>query len=141
LEESAKVHLEFGNRHEYLFARVRLGYVALREGNLAEARQIFAETVQEFQKDKYIAGTVFALEGIASLYVIANKVDYTARLVGWADATREKIGDLRLRLEQEDINQVIYACLTKMGESEYEKAYEKGQTMSLDQAITYALES
>ena len=140
-KESAKMHLVFGNRHEYLWARVRLGYVALRQGNLDESNQIFSESAQVFQKAKDTMGVVVALEGMASGYVETDQPDYAACLVGWTDAAREKIGASRLRLEQENIHQIISVCLTKIGEVAYENAYDRGRRMSLDQALTYALES
>jgi predicted ATPase len=140
-EESAKTHLEFGNRHEYLWARARLGYAALRQGNFEEANQIFSETAQDFQKDKHTSGVVFALEGLACSYVAMNKTDQAACLVAWTDATREKIGDGRLLLEQEDINQIMAACVAMLGEVAFLDIYEKGKKMSLDEAVAYALES
>jgi predicted ATPase len=139
-EESAKTHLKFGNRHEYLWARAHLGSVAVRQGNLEEANQIFSETARDFQKDKHISGVVFALEGKAGSYVAMDKTDYAACLVGWTDATREKIGDSRLLLEQEDINQIMATCIATMGEVAFSNAYGKGKTMSLDEAVAYALE-
>jgi predicted ATPase len=139
-EESAETHLEAGNRHEYLWARVRLGFVALRQGNLEEANQIFSETAQDFRKDKHTSGVVFALEGLAGSYVAMDKTDYAACLVGWTDATREKFGDSRLLLEQEDINQIMATCIATMGEVAFSNAYGKGKTMSLDEAVAYALE-
>jgi tetratricopeptide (TPR) repeat protein len=139
-EESAKTHLKFGNRHEYLWARAHLGFVALRQGNLEEANQIFSETARDFQKDKHTSGVVFALEGKAGSYVAMDKTDYAACLVGWTDATREKFGDSRLLKEQEYINQVLATCIATMGEVAFSNAYRKGKTISLDEAVAYALE-
>jgi predicted ATPase/DNA-binding SARP family transcriptional activator len=128
-----------GNRMEYLWYRVRLSYVALREGNLTEAQRLFAESARDFQKNKQDRGIVFALEGMASLYVAIKKPDFAARLIGWADATREKIDDTRPTVEQADVDKLIAACLAKMGEVAFSDAYDEGQKMSLDEAIAYAL--
>jgi len=128
-----------GNRMEYLWSRVRLSYVALREGNLTEAQRLFAESARDFQKNKQDRGIVFALEGMASLYVAIKKPDFAARLIGWADATREKIDDTRPTVEQADVDKLIAACLAKMGEVAFSDAYDEGQKMTLDEAVAYAL--
>ena len=135
-----KISVEFGHRLDYLWARVHLGYVVLREGSIAEAREIFGETVQDFQKDKNIIGVVFTLEGMAGLYVTTNKLAWAARLIGWADAVRKEINDIRPLLEQGDVDKIIAACLAKMGEVAFSDAYDEGQKMTMDEAVAYALE-
>ena len=81
-----------GHRAGFLWTDVRLGYVVLREGNLVEGRQqIQPEVTLNFQKDQNPGGVAFTLEGIASLHVTLGNANLAARLIGWADATREKI--------------------------------------------------
>jgi len=138
-QESARMFVEYGDRHEYLWVHVRVGYVALREGNLEEARHIFTEIAQDFQKDKYMIGAIFALEGMAGMYAAVNKTEFAACLVGWADETREKIGDLRPPLEQADVDQIISDCIAKMGEAAFSKTYKEGRKLTLDEAVGYVL--
>jgi predicted ATPase/DNA-binding XRE family transcriptional regulator len=139
-QKSARMFIEYGNRHDYLWAHVRVGYVALREGNVTEAQQIFTETAQDFQKDNVTLGAAFALEGMAGIHIGVNKPDYAARLIGWADATREKFGDLRPPLEQADVDKIIAACIVAMGEAAYGAEYAEGSKLTLDEAVAYALE-
>jgi non-specific serine/threonine protein kinase len=140
LQESLLATSETGNRMSYLWVRARLGHAGLRAGKLEEARSIFDETARSFQGDRYSAGTVFTLEGMAYLYFLVGKLDQSARLIGWADATRETIRDPRVPLEQADVDRIIAACLTKMGEVAFSDTYDDGQKMSLDEAVTYALQ-
>ncbi|HUF00757.1 MAG TPA: BTAD domain-containing putative transcriptional regulator [Anaerolineales bacterium] len=130
---------ERGNRMSYFWAQVRLGHVLLRSGSLTEAHQVLTETAQNFEKDGYTIGAVFALEGMAELFVSVGKPEHAARLIGWADLTREKIQDTRPDIEQADADKVIAACLAKMGEAAFSDAYDEGQAMTLDQAVGYAL--
>ena len=138
--EVAKIGVEFGDRQDYHWAHVRLGYVALREGNLAEARLLLNETARGFQKDKYDIGVVFTLEGLAGLYAAMDKPQHTAQLIAWADATREKIGNPRYLIEQVDVDRIIALCLTKMEKAEFSAAYDEGKKMTFDEAVRYALE-
>ncbi|RPJ18852.1 MAG: tetratricopeptide repeat protein [Chloroflexi bacterium] len=122
----------------YLWVHVRLGYVALYAGNFDEARDIFLETSQNFQKDKYTVGALFALEGMAALYSEAGNPRHAAQLIGWADATREQISDPRPLLEQVDVDKTIAACLIKLGEVAFSDAYDDGTTMTLAEAVAFA---
>jgi hypothetical protein len=123
----------------YLWARVYLGYVALTAGNLMEARTIFEETSRKFHQDGNKIGVVFALEGLARLSVAVGKPERAAYLVGWADATREKISNPRPFLEQANVDQSIAACLVRIGEVAFSDAYDAGKKMTLDEAMAYAL--
>jgi predicted ATPase/DNA-binding SARP family transcriptional activator len=130
---------ERGNRMSFLWAQLRLGHVFLRSGNLTEAHEVLAETAQNFGKDGYTIGAVFSLEGMAELFATVGKAEYAARLIGWADLTREKIQDTRPNYEQANVDKVIAACLAKLGEAAFSDAYDKGQEMSLEEAVAYAL--
>src|SRR6266498_136200 len=140
LMEALEISEELGARMHSLWCRTHLGYLALREGNITEAHDIFAQTTQNFQKDQSVIGVVFSLEGIAGLYVIVDKSNMATRLIGWADASRKKLGDPRPLLEQADVDKIIAACLAKMGEVAFSDAYDEGQKMTNEEAVAYALE-
>jgi hypothetical protein len=95
--------------------------------------------LQEFLNDRSEIGVVFNVEGMAGLYVAVGKAGYAARLIGWADMMRDKIGDARSFLEQADVDRIIAACIVKLGEAIFSDAYEAGKKMMLDEAVAYAL--
>ena len=130
---------ESGDRIMYLWARSHLGHLALRQGNLSEARDIFSETTRGFFQGKNDIGIIFNLEGVAGLYAAAHKHKQAAILIGWSDAAREKIGDRRPPIEQDDVDRDIAACLAKIGEVAFAEAYEEGKAMSFDEAVEFAL--
>ena len=138
-QENVRIAKELGNRLDYLWSSARAGYVELHAGNLTEARRIFVETTQEFQKDRYTIGIVVSLEWMASLYIAVGKAEYAARLIGWADATREGIGNTRPLLEQADVDRDIAAVVTKIGRDAFQDAYNKGQVMTIDEATAFTL--
>lgn len=136
LQEALASAEEKGNRMSYIWLRVRLGYAALHAGHLEEARALLVESAQNFYEDNYATGAVFALEGMAALYIAVGKPERAARLIGLADAVRTKIHDDRPNLEQADVDKIIAACLAKMGEIEFSDAYDEGQKMTLDEAVS-----
>ena len=124
----------------YHWAQVRLGHVLLRSGNLTEAHQVLMEAAQNFAQDSYSVGVIFALEGMAELFVAVDKPEYTAQLIGWADLMRDEIQDTRPEIEQANIDKLIAACLAKMGEAAFSDAYDQGQALTLDEAVRFALD-
>jgi predicted ATPase/DNA-binding XRE family transcriptional regulator len=140
MQESIAMSQEIGHRNNYLWSRARLGYIILRQGDMLEARAIFSETAQDFKNDHIEIGVVYTLEGLASLSVLTGNPDKATRLIGWADTTRKKIGDLRPPIEQTDMDQDIAACRLALGEVVFLHAYEAGRVMTLEQAVAYALE-
>jgi predicted ATPase/DNA-binding SARP family transcriptional activator len=140
LEEDMAAAKDLGHHMKYFWDRTLLGHVIVHQGKIIEARDIFYETMQEFFNVKEEMGVVFALEGTASIYVRVGKPEHAARLIGWADVTREKLGDKRPLIEQADVDKVIAACIIKMGEAAFSDAYDEGQKMTLDEAVAYALE-
>lgn len=68
---------ELGNRMGYLWTRVHLGHVALRAGDLAEARTIFDEATEGFQKDVNTIGVVFAVEGMAGFSLAVGQAAFS----------------------------------------------------------------
>jgi tetratricopeptide (TPR) repeat protein len=128
-----------GERMMALWFRAHLGYVTLKQGDLIEARAHFTKCVNQFLQDQVEIGAVFAIEGMASLYVVVSQPERAARLIGWADMMRKKLTDPRPPLEQSNVDKDIAACLVKMGEVAFSDGYDHGQGMTMDAAVKYAL--
>jgi hypothetical protein len=107
---------------------------------MQEARRLFTETVQGFQKDSNIMGVVFGVEGIATLLIAAGQPEKAARLIGWADVTREQIPDVRPPIEEADMYRNMAAILSRIGPSAFEVAYDEGRSLTLEQAVAFALQ-
>jgi len=97
------------------------------------------ETVENFRANGNKNGLTFTLDKMASLYVIVNKPEIAAHLIGWSDATRKEIGDPRPRIEQADLDRDIAAIKARIGSSAFEVAYDSGQGMTLDEAVALVL--
>jgi hypothetical protein len=138
LQEMLVTAEETGNTMSQFWAKLRLGYVALHSGNLAEAHQFLKEAAHKFEADGHKVGVMSALEGMAGVYSTAGKSEYAARLIGWSDAFRLKRSDPRPNIEQADMDKVIAACLAKIGETAFSDAYDEGKNMSLEEAFAFA---
>lgn len=107
----------------------------MHEGNTNQARKIFSETVQEFQKIKETIAVVCTLEGTTRILAASGNLVETARLIGWVDATRQEIHAPRTLLEQGYLDTAITACISTMGKDAYADAYVEGQLLGMDEAV------
>jgi hypothetical protein len=118
-----------------LWGRARLAQVAVHEGSLAEAHQILVDVIENFHAAQNNNGLSFALDKMASLYVLTDRLEAAARLIAWSDANRRDIGDPRPRIEQEEVDRDIATIKAKIGSSAFKVAYDSGRKMTLDEAV------
>ena len=139
LEEDIATQEEVGNRMGFLWGRTRLAQVALHQGSTAEAQNILVDVIESFHADRNKYGLAFALDRMASLYVVIHNPKAAAQLIGWSDATRKEIGDPRQRLQQDELARDIAAIIAKIGAAAYRASHHSGQKMALDEAVALAL--
>jgi predicted ATPase/transcriptional regulator with XRE-family HTH domain len=139
LENNAEHLEEVGNRMGVLWARARIAYVVLREGNLEESHRLLTDAIENFHADRNKSGLAFALDKMASLYVATDKPELAARLIGWSDMTRQEIGDPRPFIEQADLDLDIASIKAKIGSSAFEVAYHSGWEMTLNRVVASAI--
>ena len=63
-----------------------------------------------------------------------------AVLLGAADSLRAGIDSLATPVDRADFEPVLTAARVQLGEARFKAAWAKGQAMTLEQAIVYALE-
>ena len=124
----------------YLWSFANLGYIALREGNMAQAKEMFSLAIQQFQKAGSLIGIVFAIEGLASLHVHQERFARATQLLGWAGAMREKISDQRPPVEQASVEKDLAVIHSKVDDAECTRLSAEGRDLTIEQAIALALE-
>ena len=124
----------------HLWPLVNMGFVALHEGNMVEAKEKFNLTIRQFQKVNSLIGMIFAIEGLANLHVRQNQPGHAARLLAWTDAMRERINDPRPPVEQAWVERDLAVIHSKIDESEFINFSAEGRTMPMEQAIDLALQ-
>jgi hypothetical protein len=80
------------------------------------------------------------LEGIAAVLAVRGNPHRAARLFGAADTVRQETGVVRYAADRGSYGQDVAAVRTRLGEPASAVAWAEGRTMSLEQAIGYALE-
>ena len=92
------------------------------------------------RKADLMIGLVYALEGLASLYVTQGQVERAARLFAWTDAMREKLGDHRPPVEQNSVENDLAVIRSKVDENEFANFSAEARTMTVKQANYFALQ-
>jgi len=117
-----------------------LGHVALNESNFVTARELYTEAVllaREVGSKRYM---IIPLVGWAGLARAQGQLERATRLSGAVEALCESIGS---RLEQEDQFEhecTISAAHSQLDEVTFNQLWRGGRGMTLEQAITFALE-
>jgi tetratricopeptide (TPR) repeat protein len=138
-EEGVALSEQLGSSFAELWARVRLSYVILRQGDLVQARHMFRNVIERFQEADNQTGLFFAVEGMASLNVRAGQFEHAAVLFSWADAMREKIDHLRPPIDQASIERDLAIVHSQLNDSAFASLIAKGRTLSVTDAVTLAL--
>ena len=116
-----------------------LGYVYLRQGELAQAKQKFIQSQQLLKKSNNIIGVVYSLEGLASFYVHREQPEKAVCLFAWTDVTRKAIHDTRPPVEQADVDQDLAIIRDMIDEQTFATVYAEGKMLTMDQAIALAI--
>lgn len=140
LEDSFVLSKINGERILYNWVSVRLGYVLLRKGELEKARELMITTIPRFLDADILVGVVYILEGLASLHLSLKQAETAARLLGWADKTRQDDHILRPPVEEKDVQKDKSAIIEMIGEEAYSLAYDEGRNLSMQQAVELARE-
>jgi tetratricopeptide (TPR) repeat protein len=120
--------------------RDQLAYTLLRLGDILRAREVFEISIQEYQRNDDLNGIVFAIEGLASLYVSQEQPERAARLFAWTGAMLKKTGDHRSPAEQKFVEKDFAVIHSRLDDAEFSKLSEEGRAMTIEQAIAFALE-
>ena len=101
---------------------------------------MFAESFETFRNLNIMMGLVLTGEGFCELAVALEKAEQVATMIAWTDVNRKKIGDLRPSPEQEGFEKLLEAIRAHISPEQVAEAKARGEEMSSDQMIAFALE-
>lgn len=116
-----------------------LGQLAARQGEYAQAHSYHAESLAVRKKLGDRMHIADSLEAFGVLAAGNRKPNRAARLLGAARSLRKEINAPVSPAKQEKIDLAISRTRSELGQGAFTKEWDKGQAVSLDQAIDYAL--
>ncbi len=139
-EESIAMNDDLGRSGENIWPRVDLAYLYLRQGQFAQARRGFVDSLARLHSDENMGGVHYIIEGLASLATAEGQMERAARLFAWADCMRRKKGGHRPANEQADVEQDLAILRAHLDERTMSAAAGTGQAMTLEEAIAFAIQ-
>jgi tetratricopeptide (TPR) repeat protein len=140
-EEAAALFRERGYKGHLEFVLDNLGWAALLQGKHEQARTSLEESLTLCKElgDKLVASE--SLEGMACVAAAKEEAERAARLFGAAEALRADLGSHHHTPEEEALGEPYLAMArTRLGETSWQVAFAEGRAMTMDDAISYALE-
>jgi predicted ATPase/class 3 adenylate cyclase/tetratricopeptide (TPR) repeat protein len=119
------------------FARVRLGYLYLRCGELQKAAQFFREALDLFLKSENLYGINFTLTGFASLSVAEQRWEKAGNLFFYLE---KQFDPPRPPVEQAPVDRDLAVIRVHLADDDFAKLSAEGNKMTMEQAIALALE-
>ena len=140
LKDSLKIFREQDHKVGIASSLYELGLVAMDQGDYAEARTHFEESMAKVQELGAKEGVAHLLEGIGALAAIHQQLARASQLFGAAEALREDIGAPVPPGSRSAYERNIDAVRTQMDEESFAEAWAEGRSMTMEQAVEYALE-
>jgi hypothetical protein len=132
---------ELQDRHRLGMVHSEFAHLERRQGHFEKAKLLYRETIQEWQKLGHRAAVAHELECFAFIAKVQEEAERAARLLGAAEALRERINIPMTPSEQPEYERELNDLRTNMEEATFAKAWADGQAMTMEAAIGFALET
>ncbi len=140
-EESLLLRQELGDQRGIAISLINLGFVAYDGGDYQQAAVLFEESLVTFQKHGGKRGIVDCLMGLAGVAGKAGQPERAAWLLGSIESAREviRIGSTVSYADRLEYDRYEFAVRAQLDETSFTAAWVEGRTMTLEQAVAYAL--
>jgi predicted ATPase/class 3 adenylate cyclase len=139
-EASLTLLTELRDRHRIGMIHSELAHLERLQGHFAQAKSLYRETIQEWQKIGHRAAVAHQLECFAFVAKAQEEDQRAAKLFGAAEILRENANLPMNPMEQIEYDREVKDLRTNMGEAIFAKTWAEGRAMTMEQAISYALE-
>jgi predicted ATPase/class 3 adenylate cyclase len=139
-EEAVALLRELGAGGDAAMGLSNLGWIALLQDDLGRASDLYRESLSLSWESGLNPIAQSVLEGFACMAAARGERERAARLWGAAQALHETKGIPRDEDFLAEADTRISTVRSGMGEEGWEEAWRKGRTMTLDEAVSYALE-
>jgi len=129
-------------KHRALLADAldNLGWVSLHRGDPDQAKALYAESLRLRREvgEKLMIGN--SLQALASAAAARGEAERTARLFGAVEMLDEVMGGSKATEDDTLQGPYLAAARSQLDEAAWQEAWAEGRAMTLDKAISYALD-
>jgi hypothetical protein len=140
LQEARDLYAALGDRHYEARTVLYSGYAALLQEDEPRARAFFRESLIAFWELEDLWGTTEALEGVASIAGVSGSGERAATIAAAAESLRERINARPFPADRAVKERSLEAVRSAMDEASWHESSSVGNSMSVEDAVAYALE-
>jgi predicted ATPase/DNA-binding CsgD family transcriptional regulator len=149
LMECIQTAEKFGNRQFFLFSTpILLAKKAQELREYAMAVRRYRETLTRYRnlfppdwmEDNDISNIGQCILGLAEAAIFLDNAAYSARLLGALEGLRETEKDVWKEITPDKFSHLFSRALSALGEINFQSALAEGRTLTLKQAVAYAVE-
>jgi len=137
--ESLAIFREIGDTAASVSVLHNLAYTALNQGNEKTAEAFFLEAITIARDLKDQLGIYSMLGGLACVATAMGLAERAVQLFGSAEVVGKAGGYAGDRVDQDEVNRQLAAAQSALDQETVNAAWTRGQNMSSDAAIAYAL--
>ena len=139
-EKSMELFMQLQDPFMINMARSELAHVLRRKAEYARALTLYREALVNWQQMGMRAAIAHELECFAFIARTLEQPARAATLLGSAEILRERIGSSMAPHERVEYDQELKELQVKLGKDKLEQAWSQGRSLSMEQAIMYALD-
>lgn len=136
---SAETSRRIGNKRGAYSSQSDFAHLLRQRGELDEALMIYKDVLPKWKDLGHRAAVAHVLECIAFILVRKEEPEIAVLLLGAADALRESIDSVMTNMEKEEHKGEVSALRELLGDTSFNKEWDQGRKMTMDQAIELAL--
>jgi predicted ATPase/class 3 adenylate cyclase len=140
LEESLALRRELGDRKGIANSLGNLGGMACEQGDYTGAGALYEESLALRRELGDKQGIAVSLAGLGVVAVGMGEVERGAKLLGVVEGLLESLGAVLNREDRLPYERAVASARSLLGEEAFERAWQEGRGMSMEEAIDYALE-
>ncbi len=111
-----------------------------KAGMDAEALKHYRRTIRLWQDFGHRSAVAHQLECFALIAIKHNQLPRAVKLFAVAEALREVSNSVRTPVEQKEFDEAKHKMQSKMKQEDFDKIWEEGRSITMEQAIEFALE-
>ncbi len=139
-QESVALLEEFGDKNLLAYPLRRLGQVALHQRDYGEAVARFKKSLTLKLDVGHKQGVAPCLAGFAGIATVRGQPIQAARLLGTVEAILNAIAIPLWPVDRIEYEHYITVTRAQLDEATFMAAWAEGQALTLEQAVSYALE-
>jgi predicted ATPase/class 3 adenylate cyclase len=122
-----------------ILAKSELAHLELQIGNQARALELYRETIVAFRDMSQHGAVAHQLECFAFIALAQAQYERAVRLLGAAEAWRERAGTLMTPQEQAEYQQRLVAARSQFSADLFAGTWAAGRMLTIEEAIHYAI--